>query len=358
MFEPVIDLPRLQPLIDALEQARRDIEALDVPPALERALQRVTEARGAHMSTRIEGNPMTEEEVRAEFARATPGTSRAELENRDYRDAARFARQVANDFDADIDGGLIRGLHYLVSRNTDTHGTAGQYRTEANVIRDSRTQTIIYQPPPPLEVPGLMSDLIAWLRAHRRDTHPGILAAISHAELVKIHPFDDGNGRTARALTKYFFERHGWHLRGLVTPEQVFGEDTDGYYAGLRELGPRYLGPRVDLTEWVRWLVGGFVRRLGEVAEFAREFEFWKEVDAPLLERQGLPARTAAALTAVALDGSVTRGAYAREARISPAAAAGDLGRLVSAGWLQRSGLGRNSRYVPGPRFPAPRPPR
>ena len=80
MFQPIIDLARIQPLLDTLEQARRDIEALDVPPALERALQRVTEARGAHMSTRIEGNPMTEEEVRAEFARTTPGTGRAELE--------------------------------------------------------------------------------------------------------------------------------------------------------------------------------------------------------------------------------------------------------------------------------------
>lgn len=73
MFQPVIEFARLQPLLDALEQARRDIEALEIPPALERALQRATEARGAHMSTRIEGNPMTEAEVRAEFARVTPG---------------------------------------------------------------------------------------------------------------------------------------------------------------------------------------------------------------------------------------------------------------------------------------------
>lgn len=339
MSDPIIDLDRIQPLLEALERARRDIEALDVAPALERALQRVTEARGAHMSTRIEGNPMTEEEVRAEFARTTPGTSRAELENRDYRDAARLARQFANDVDADIDGGLIRALHYLVSRNTDRLDTAGQYRTEANVVRKSGA--VIYQPPPPIEVPRLMADLVVWLREHRRDTHPAILAAVAHAELVNVHPFDDGNGRTARALTKYFLERGGWHLRGFVSSEQVFGEDIEAYYAALRAFGPRYPGPQVDLTEWVAWFLRGLVAEASAAIGVARTLFAGIREDL----RADLSPRLADGLTHLWIAGTMARGEYARVQGVSLPTASGDLKQLETYGYARRVGLGRSTRY-------------
>lgn len=342
MFEPLIDLKRLQPLLDALEQARRDIEALNVPPALERALQRATEARGAHMSTRIEGNPMTEEEVRAEFARPTPGTSRAELENRDYRDAARFATQVAGDFDADIDGGLIRALHYLVERNTDTHGTAGQYRSEQNVVRDSRTGALVYQPPPTVQVPALMSELIAWLREHRRDTHPAILAAIAHVELVKVHPFNDGNGRTARALTRYFLERHGWHLRGYVAPEDVFGIDTPAYYRHLADLGSAYASRRPDLTAWVQWFLVGFVAESATGNSLARDFAL---ATRDSVARLGIAGRLADGVVELWLTGSLSRQEYATALGVSAATAAHDLGLIVAGRLAERRGQGRATRY-------------
>lgn len=339
MFQPIIDLARIQPLLDALEQARRDIEALEVPPALERALQRVTEARGAHMSTRIEGNPMTEEEVRAEFARPTPGTSRAELENRDYRDAARFAYQVANDFNADVDGGLIRALHFLVERNTDGYGMAGRYRTEANVVRKSGA--VIYQPPPPLDVPRLMDDLVGWLRGQRGKLHPAVLAAVAHAELVNIHPFDDGNGRTARALTKYFLERGGWHLRGFVSSEQVFGEDVEEYYAALREFGPTYPGQGPDLTEWVIWFVRGSLAEASAAVGIARTL--FDDIRENL--RSDLSLRLADGVTYLWINGAMARGEYAQLQHVSLATASGDLRLIEGYGYARRVGQGRSTRY-------------
>ena len=134
---PTLDLDRLAPLIAQLEGLRREINALDVPEPLATWLRERTEAQGAHMSTSIEGNRMTEPEVRALFAREHPASAdRAERENLDYRDAARFARQVADDQHADIDQGLVRALHYLVERTTDRSDTLGQYRTEQNQITD------------------------------------------------------------------------------------------------------------------------------------------------------------------------------------------------------------------------------
>lgn len=276
---------------------------------------------------------MTEEEVRAEFARATPGTSRAELENRAYRDAARFARQIANDFDADIDDVLIRALHYMVSRSTDTHGIAGQYRTEANVVHKSGA--VVYQPPPPVEVPRLVDDLVAWLREQRGKLHPAVIAAVAHAELVNIHPFDDGNGLTARAMTKYFLERGGWRLRGLVSSEQVFGEDIEAYYAELRAFGPRYHGQVIDLTWWVKLFTRGLYT---EAVASAFVAEDYPRLLLASFAEDGIVGRLADGAAEVVIRGSISRGEYASALSVSAVTASHDLALLTARGSVRREG--------------------
>lgn len=354
-FDPEIDFDELQPLIDALESARQDILALDVPPMLERWLRRLNEARGAHMSTRIEGNPMTEEEVREVFARTERGADAAELENLNYRDAVRFAYQYADDAAADIDGGFIRALHFNIVREVDPHGSAGRYRLEQNVVRDGRRT--IYMPPLPTEVSRLMDDLVAWLRASRGTVHPLVLAAVAHIEFINIHPFDDGNGRTARALTAYFLARGGWRLRDFVSVEQVFGGDVGEYYAELRKLGDRYHGRSITLTNWIGWTLQRFRTVIESRVGDAELVEIHREMFGDIFESmEGLPARASFALTYVSLFGHLTKGQYVAETSVSPATAVADLNALVRARYLSREGAGRSTHYVGGPRFPYPAP--
>ncbi|MSQ29970.1 MAG: hypothetical protein EXR68_05745 [Dehalococcoidia bacterium] len=90
-FTPQIRFGALAPTLTALVEARQTRAALDVPPLVARWLVRVAEARGAHMSTRIEGNPMTEQQVREVFERPEHRVGRAEIENFNYRAAVRFA---------------------------------------------------------------------------------------------------------------------------------------------------------------------------------------------------------------------------------------------------------------------------
>jgi Fic family protein len=350
-FDPVIDHGKLKPLLDSLEEARQEMYALDVPPMLERWMRRFTEARGAHMSTRIEGNPMTEEQVREAFARPERGTDEHELENRNYRDAVRFGRQFADDASADIDGGLIRSLHFLIVREVDRYGTAGQYRTQQNAVRSGGR--VVYMPPPPLDVRPLMDGLIAWLHESRGSVHPLVVGAVAHIGLINIHPFDDGNGRTARALTSYFLARGGWRLRGFVSSEQVFGEDVDDYYAALRAFGERYPGPKPDLTEWVQWFLEQFRGAVTSRLEDADLREFHREMTADVIgSLEGLAPRAASALTYVRLFGRVTSSEYAEEAGVSRATAVADLNSLVAARYLRRMGTGRATRYTSGDRFP------
>ena len=345
-FQPILDLDRLTPLLGHLGRMRQDLDALTIPPALQRWIEAQTEARGAHMSTRIEGNRMTEPEVRHLFARAEGegASTRAELENLDYRDAARFARQAAADFHADIDGGLIRGLHFLTVRTTDRTTAAGQYRTRQNVVLDGRGGAV-YMPPPPGDVPGLMSGLVLWTRQQRGTLHPLVIAAVVHAEFVKVHPFDDGNGRTARALTVYFCERGGWLLRRLVSVEQVFAEPVAEYYANLNTLGDRYPLTPPDMTAWCEWFLERLAAHVERALRLHRAYAAWIEAEQADLDEKGLPARLVWALIHVSLFGEVSAREYELAAGVKRATAVSDLNLGVAAGRLARTGSGPATRY-------------
>ncbi|MCK9486185.1 MAG: Fic family protein [Dehalococcoidia bacterium] len=346
-YQPLLDLDAVEPLIERLERLRSNIHDLDVPEPLARWLARYVEARGAHMSTRIEGNPMTEREVIELFEddRGSAAT-RSERENLDYRDAARFAVQAAGDFYTDMDGGLIRAFHFLTVRTAYRYDTAGQYRTLQNAVMAGSRR--VYLPPPPGEVPARMDALVAWLREQRHRLHPLILTAVAHAEFVKIHPFDDGNGRTARALSVYFMARGGWRLRGFVGVEQVFGEDIDQYRSHLNDLGEYYPGEQPDLTAWVVWFLNRLSVELELDLTVARHYQrlITEDVQQTLLERN-LPPRLAHAYGLVWLEGAISASQYAEATGVTAPTAGSDLRRLVDMGILRREGRGRSTRYRP-----------
>ncbi|MDA0302648.1 MAG: Fic family protein [Chloroflexi bacterium] len=292
------------------------------------------------MSTSIEGNLMTEPEVRALFARAHPASAdRAERENLDYRDAARFAQQVANDQHADLDEGVVRALHFMVERTTDDYGTPGQYRTEQNQITHAGRR--VYLPPSADDVPRLMRDLVAWLREQRGELHPLILAAVAHLEFVGIHPFDDGNGRTARALTSYFAARGNWTLRGLVQTEATFGRDRMRYYAELqRYQSPSYPPPSRDVTDWCVWVLRRYAI---EIVTTIGIIQYWNEL---LARPDPWGTKFQPGYMYLALSGSASSSEYARAVGISAASAVTQLNLMLESEWVRREGRGRSTRYV------------
>ncbi|GMU41623.1 MAG: hypothetical protein AMXMBFR23_24890 [Chloroflexota bacterium] len=340
-YVPTIDRARLAAPLEELAQLRQELEAVDILEPLARWLRRQVEARGAHMSTSIEGNPMTEAEVQGLFARHRETLDRAERENLDYRDAARFARQVANDFKAEVDAGLIRAMHFLVVRTTYPWDSAAQWRQQQNRVADANGRTV-YMPPPPGEVAERMDDLVLWLRTRRMQEHPLILAAVAHLEFVNIHPFDDGNGRVARALTTYFTEWGGWGLRGFVSSEAVFGRDRQSYYRALADAGARYEERSRDITAWCEWVLRRFSI---EVATAVGVVERWRDLfaDAP---QSAWSSAFVTGYTYLAVNGSASRAEYVAATRLSPATAVKQLNFMVDSGFARRVGQGRATRYV------------
>ena len=121
------------------------------------------------------------------------------------------------------------------------------YRDGQNVIRDSRSRAIVYMPPEAKDVGGLMKELLEWNRLPLASTLPcPIRAGIAHYQFATIHPYYDGNGRTARLLTTLILHLGGYDLKGLYSIEEYYAPRSRRLLRGtLDRAVPQLLsGPR------------------------------------------------------------------------------------------------------------------
>ncbi len=149
------------------------------------------------------------------------------------------------------------------------------YRDGQNVIRDSRTRGIVYMPPEAKDVPHLMNSLAAWISTSQRDSLPcPIRAGIAHYQFATVHPYYDGNGRTARLLTTLILHLGAYDLKGLYSLEEYYARNLGAYYNALT-VGPShnyYEGrAEADITAWVEYFCDGVASSFESVRNRARE---------------------------------------------------------------------------------------
>jgi Fic family protein len=168
----------------------------------------------------------------------------------------------------------VQSLHALVMGAGKTRTKPTHYRDEQNVIRDSRTSRIVYMPPEAKVIPELMTEMVAWINA-KDDLPVPLKAAIAHYQYATIHPYYDGNGRTARLLTTLILHLGGYGLKGLYALEEYYARDLKAYYEALT-VGPSHnyhLGrAEADITGWVAYFIEGMATSFEKVhAQAKRE---------------------------------------------------------------------------------------
>ena len=99
-------------------------------------------------------------------------------------------------------------------------------------VYDSQTGKPDYIPPEYIDIPGLLDELVEYVNT--TDDHPLIVAAIVHYQLVTIHPFEDGNGRTARLLSGYILDINGYGFNGIGSLEEYYAYDVSEYYEAIQ----------------------------------------------------------------------------------------------------------------------------
>ena len=226
----------------------------------------------------------------------------------------------------------------------------GRYRRGPASVIDAATRAVRYDAPPPEWVLALMEaledDLAGWLESD----NPLVAAAKAHFAIVSIHPFADGNGRTARLVADLILEHTGWSADGMLSSSSALLGRRREYYDALRETqGPEFI-QRVDVQPFVAFHTEALTHAVAVLEE--RAIEFSRRNDEIVKDAAGNLGRRQVIGQMFMLEiGALSSSMYARLNECSPSAAVSDLGRIVETGLAVRQGRGKSTRYASHPRF-------
>jgi Fic family protein len=343
-FQPTFTITHaITAALTRIERARGFLEAATLSEDWVRAMGERALVLEAHHTTHIEGTRLTLQQSERLLAgervpEADPDDAR-ELLN--YRRAFEFVSEYL-DSGAPITEGLVREIHKrLVEGVRGGSAAPGEYRRLQNYVVNSATGEVIYTPPPAHDVPVLMAELIAWLNQADR-AHPVLASGVAQFELVHIHPFLDGNGRTSRLLSTLCLYRAGYDFKRLFTISEYYDRDRPAFYSAIQRVREHDM----DLTGWLEYFVEGLATQLGEVRERGERVI---RRDA-LVKDHGLSGRQAKALDHVLDHGGLTVQEYETLCPdTNRRTLQRDLKLLVEKGLLQAEGATNRLLYKPGP---------
>ena len=217
-------------------------------PLPESAVQKLREKFQIEMtynSNAIEGNSLT---LRETFLVINEGITikgkplKDHLEAKDHHAALEYLYDLVDkDKKHTVSEMLIKNLHQIILQETDKEW-AGRYRN-ANVIIGGAKHT----PPDALQVPNKMRDLITWLNSKKNKLNIVELSALLHHRLVHIHPFFDGNGRTARLTMNLFLMQAGYPLVVIMkTDRKKYYDILDKADGGIYEPLIKFIAQSVE----------------------------------------------------------------------------------------------------------------
>ncbi|MEP6953076.1 MAG: Fic family protein [Solirubrobacteraceae bacterium] len=312
-------------------------------------LRRAIEAEAVAASTSMEGVPVTVSDTLKILAGDPPES----VADRDralvigYRDAMSYVQRRADDGNLRWDRELIVGVHDRVLAG-DLSAGSGRLREGAAWVLNERSGDVVFAPPNHEAVPQLVDDVCATLRA--ADWHPAIAAAWLHVAIAAVHPFKDGNGRTARVLASLAMYRGGFRHPAFTNLEEWWGRNPNIYYEAFSCLGATF-APSTDVTDFVTAHVNAQLAQVIDLALRQRtEGRLWTILENVLADL-GLPERLANALYDSFFERDITTGYYRDLIALSAVTARNDLAAASAAGLLRTEGRTRGRRYLPGPRL-------
>lgn len=255
-------------MLTAIAEARAVISRATLLPQQELRLRRHALARMTHASTQIEGNILNIHQVEALLGNQkvdAPMRDIYEVEN--YIQALNYITSVVEK-KLPITDAVVLKIHRLVTENTLPAEKSGHYRSGPVYVVKRGVgipNEVIYTGPTAEEVAGLMRDLILWIqRSEKNEISPIIVAGVVHQEIAAIHPFSDGNGRTARALATLILYQRGYDFRRLFALEDHYNQARNDYYQAIA-IGKTYAERAVDFTPWLEYFIKGFKEEIDVV---------------------------------------------------------------------------------------------
>ena len=246
-----------------IERVRGFLDAVNLRDDLISDMQSRALLLESHYSTHIEGTAINLEEAQDILAgKKVKGVSRDDKkELLNYKKAMDFISKYLGKDDP-ISEGLVRELHKILVRGVrGSEAQPGSYRKIQNYVASSKTKKIIYTPPPPLDVPHLMQEFVDWINANIKEISPVLTAGIVQFQFVHIHPFVDGNGRTARLLSTLILYKTGYDFKRLFTISEYYDKERPAYYNAIQSVRNN----KMDMTKWLEYFSYGLQSQMKNI---------------------------------------------------------------------------------------------
>ena len=317
-----------------------------VPHGYESYFRRRARYRSVQSSTAIEGNMLGDETAMMVLVEDTQPATPDELEIKNLDEAYDLIQQIAGDNSVRIDEGLVRTMNSIMLKGLPNAATRGQYRVGPSLIVNSNTRQIRYRPPRPEIVSelmkGFLEDVQRWID---ENTYPGpIVAALAHFGVISIHPFNDGNGRTARLLADMILQKMDWSNEGMLSVSEAIHNRQQDYYDSLYKTQSESFRSTLDATPFVDFhtviLNQAAAMLESTVINFNRRLDAFKDgLKGDLNNREVL------GLLFMMDVAPLSSSSYAELTSASQSSALADLTDMTHKHWVERTGQGRNTRY-------------
>ena len=333
--------------LEAIDRNRWLIDNMLLMPKHEAWMHREVRVSRASGTTRIEGAKLDEQAVSELTKQALSGArSEDEQENINAFQAYEFIDFLSDQEDIPVDELVMRQLNRYFIATAAAPLTPGAYRKGPNTVGD-------FQTPDQGDVPGLMRSFALWLRQENDEVHHVIKAGLAHLHMVAIHPFWDGNGRTARGLETLLLQRSTFGFKKLLSLESTLLDLKDQYFSVIRQtLGTAFsteFSTEYDATPWLEFSTMIVNMCADRLLEETTDWHRMMQRAHDMWATKGWPQRYVDAYAFAVHSGRITRSDYVDITGVSVATASRDLAVLVAAGVLTAEGKTRSRFYRPVP---------
>lgn len=359
MFTPTFTITNnLLTYISRIESAKALIDQAALVPAWEAKFRDEAMTRMVHFGTKIEGNDLTKEQTQQvvrmdavidsqEMAKKTGIIAR----ERDIQEVINYRnvlvwidQQHALHSSRLFSVETLKMLHTLTMHRLVDEKHVGHYRDQQVIVRSASSGNIVFRPPVSVEVPVLVEEFFQWLTSSEgQQVHPIFRAALTHYQLVYIHPFIEGNGRTARALATLVLYMAEYDFKKFFSLEQYFDSDVEQYYQALLSVQQN---PQHDMTYWLEYFCYGLAIEIEKIKQQVMKLSKDLKLKQQLGEQVALSERQIILLEVLQNQGEITsQDAQAALPNVSVDTILRDLKDLIQKRVVNKHGVTKGVTY-------------
>ena len=336
--------PHIVALLAAIDEIKGQFKAgLRMTPQAITNLKRSVLITSAGSSTRIEGAKLNDEEVQ----KIMRGLSVSKFADRDSQEAQGYLETLQNVFDSyeklPLRESIIKSLHKeLLKYSTKNELQRGDYKRKENTVgvldAQDNVARIMFETTKAYLTPKEMQELVDWTAEalQKNRFHPLLVIANFIVEFLKIHPFEDGNGRLSRVLTNLLLLRAGYSFVQYVSHEQLVEKRKDEYYVALRKSQETFNTEKDTIAPWLNFFLSVIQEQANKALTYLEEekvedtlspkqYEVWKHISSV---------------------GEASPGEIVKATGVGMPTVRQALDRLLELGKVKRIGRGPGTRYV------------